>query len=496
MPDKCRFNARQLMKKAIDTMRQSISEPRSDGKVSPKVGAVLFLNGEILTACRGELRHGDHAEYTLLERKNRDRALDGGILFATLEPCAPGARSHPKLSCAERIVNARIAKVYIGIEDDDPSVARKGMEYLEKHGVEWEMFDRDLQREIYEENKEFFAWARSQAGWEEPPPASTKLSDLEDTVEGTTPGDFSPAALEHYRQDASISHAHGSEEFNRLLEQQGFLTLAGDDFHPTRMGILMFGSEPRITLPEAGLLATVTFPDGTQARHNFEEALVLIPDAVERWLQSILPQIIDRSQMKRKETVDLPFEMIREGIVNALVHRDYEIKGAKCQLQVTADTITILSPGHPIKPITLEQLQEFDAPMISRNPALHYVFYRMGLAEERGIGLSSLRDRAKDLRLPIPRFSFRDPYLSLTVYRSKEAAVRSVPSEVSSKLNKSQAKGWQWVSTQEFFTSKDYVEKEKVSERTALRHLYDFIELGLIEKEGSGPSTKYKVLRV
>ena len=95
------FDPLQLMERAIAAMKKSISEPREDGNASPKVGAVLWKpDGTIETASRGELRDGDHAEFTLLERKNRQNALDGCILFATLEPCAPGARSHPKLSCA------------------------------------------------------------------------------------------------------------------------------------------------------------------------------------------------------------------------------------------------------------------------------------------------------------------------------------------------------------------------------------------------------------
>jgi ATP-dependent DNA helicase RecG len=47
-------------------------------------------DGTVEAAYRGELRDGDHAEYALLERKNRDKKLDGAVLFATLEPCAPG----------------------------------------------------------------------------------------------------------------------------------------------------------------------------------------------------------------------------------------------------------------------------------------------------------------------------------------------------------------------------------------------------------------------
>ena len=105
---------RELMELAIEIMRQSVPEPRPDGKASPKVGAVLVKpDGKIETAYRGELRHGDHAEFTLLERKNRGNKLDGSILFATLEPCAPGTRRDPKVDCAERIRLAA-AKVYVG----------------------------------------------------------------------------------------------------------------------------------------------------------------------------------------------------------------------------------------------------------------------------------------------------------------------------------------------------------------------------------------------
>ena len=132
------FDPKVYMKMAVEVMKKSIPEKRRDGKISPKVGSVLVspAGKYFITAARGELRDGDHAEYTLLERKHRDKDLTGYYLFATLEPCAPGARRHPKLGCAERIVNARIAKVWIGIEDPDPTVDRKGFKYLEDNNVD------------------------------------------------------------------------------------------------------------------------------------------------------------------------------------------------------------------------------------------------------------------------------------------------------------------------------------------------------------------------
>mgnify|MGYP003434023326 FL=1 len=136
-----KLSPEKYMQMAIAAMNDSIAEPRTDGKVSPKVGAVLIKpDGTTEVASRGELRFGDHAEFTLLERKNRSEKLDGSILFATLEPCAPGARRHPKLGCAERIVNARIKEVWVGIEDPDPDVDRKGIKFLEENGIKVHMF--------------------------------------------------------------------------------------------------------------------------------------------------------------------------------------------------------------------------------------------------------------------------------------------------------------------------------------------------------------------
>jgi len=129
-----------MMELAIKVMLESVVEPRIDGKPLPKVGAVLVkADGTVQTACRGELRHGDHAEYTLLDKKNRTERLDGSTLYATLEPCRTKSRKHPKLGCAERIVAARIKELYIDTTDPDPKV-KGSIEYLQSEGVTVHMF--------------------------------------------------------------------------------------------------------------------------------------------------------------------------------------------------------------------------------------------------------------------------------------------------------------------------------------------------------------------
>jgi len=490
-------NERKMMELAVKVMGNSISEPRDDDKASPKVGAVLVkTNGDIETACRGELRYGDHAEYTLLERKNRGSRLEGAVLFTTLEPCAPGSRHHPKLSCAERIQLARIAKVWVGVVDRDPKVDRKGIEFLRKAGIEVEMFDRDLQETILTENKKYFSEALERAAEAKRKIEPVPLSPLEGRWRNTETGDFSNEALEQYRKSAGIKDSISSVAFTRRLILQGVLTVgATGDAKPTGFGVLLFGREPRLAMPQAGLLATIRYPSGSDETRDFDGPAVLVPDALEKWLRDKLPNVIDRNQMQRREIPALPFELVREAVVNALVHRDYAIAGGKCQLVVTEDTVTIRSPGAPIPPITLEQMQTFNAPMLSRNPQLHYVFARMELAEERGMGLRSMKERAEKLGLPLPKYTFDDPYVVLTLFRTAEGATMLLPGRILEELSKDEKVGWQFVASKTTISAVQYARHMKYTDRQARRHLRKFADLGLLRRTGAGPYTEYHVVR-
>ncbi|MEI6195072.1 MAG: ATP-binding protein, partial [Verrucomicrobiota bacterium] len=448
MPKKPKFEPRKLMEKAIAVMKQSINEPRADKKASPLVGAVLVKpDGTVDTAFRGELRHGDHAEFTLLERKHRDERLDGSVLFATLEPCAPGARKHPKLACAERIVNARIAEVWVGIEDPDPTVDRQGIRYLEDNGVKVHLFDLDLQEQIREVNKEFIAQALKRAAEAKDGKAGkpTPLSQWDEALAGVSQADLASDALARYRERTKIPDKTTSAGFLQRLERQGLLRRRGSKLVPTGFGFVLFGKSPREVLHHAGLNATIEYPDGTHEIKNFDGPTILIPDAVEKWLRPKLPNVIDRSRMTRAERAAVPFELVREAVINALVHRDYDLTGATCHLMVTADTVTVRSPGAPLLPITLEQMQDFTAPMYNRNPKLQFAFGGTKLVEGRGFGMRTFGEAAAKHALPVPKYAFDGLYLNLTIYRHGQAAVEAMDTAMLDQLSKSERAGWAWL---------------------------------------------------
>lgn len=487
---------RDLMEQAVEVMKNSIHENRDDGKSSPAVGAVLYMpNGTIETAYRGELREGDHAEFTLLERKKRDTKLDGSVLFTTLEPCAPGARGEGKLPCAERIILARIKDVWVGIEDPDPKVDRKGISHLQKHGVTVRMFDRDLQEIIRTANAKFISQAIERAAKAaEEKEESIHLTPLEIAETAAVLTDLSDEALQRFISAAKLPESLGSEAFNRRLLQQGLIEQKDSKLVPTGYGILLFGKQPRLSLPQAGLLATLEHPNGQVENRDFDGPMVLIPEDVEQWLKDKLPNLITRTGMKRAEESTIPFELIREAIVNALVHRDYEIRGAKCQIIVAHDSIRIMSPGMPLPPITIEQMKSFTAPMLSRNPQLNYVFAQMGLAEERGLGMKTLKSVPQSRGLPLPKFVINQPYLVLQLFSNAESVAETLEPSAINSLNQDEKVGWKYLTTQTTITAPSYSEALGFDERKTQRHLRKFINLGLIHRIGQGRATRYELV--
>lgn len=148
-----------MMRVAIEEARKSEAE---NGGPHPNVGVVVVRQGKIIgKAHRGEFALGDHAEYTVLERKLKDEALTGATLYTTLEPC--NKRSPQKTPCAERIIARRIARVVIGILDPNPSIQSRGFFTLKSARIVVDMInDAKLESEIEGLNRVFIEAQRAE----------------------------------------------------------------------------------------------------------------------------------------------------------------------------------------------------------------------------------------------------------------------------------------------------------------------------------------------
>jgi pyrimidine deaminase RibD-like protein len=142
---------RKFARLAIDAARQSV--PEKDGRLHPSVGAVVVKSGEVIAAAhRGEVE-GNHAEYLALEKKLADDAVAGATVYTTLEPCT--TRNHPKIPCAERLIERKVGRVVIGMLDPDPRITGRGQRRLRSANIITEFFPHDLMSEVEELNREF-----------------------------------------------------------------------------------------------------------------------------------------------------------------------------------------------------------------------------------------------------------------------------------------------------------------------------------------------------
>ena len=141
---------RRFARLAIEEARKSVPE---DERIHPRVGVVVVKDGRVLaTAHRGEFPQC-HGEFIALEKKLADVSLAGSTVYTTLEPCT--SRNHPKVPCAVRLAERKVARVVIGMLDPDNRISGRGQRALRKAGIATGLFDHDLMTEIEELNRDF-----------------------------------------------------------------------------------------------------------------------------------------------------------------------------------------------------------------------------------------------------------------------------------------------------------------------------------------------------
>jgi len=489
-----RKDPKEYMKLAVEVMKKSIPE-RKKNDPSPYVGAVLvFPDGSVETAYRGEYREGDHAEYTVLDKKNRHRAVSGCWLFATLEPCAPGARNAPKVSCAERIVNARVSDLWFGIEDKNPKVDHGGIDYLLKNGVRVHQFSPRFHKEIEDVNKKFMKWAYMK-NEEEKQAKNKPAAHLDERAASTNMDSLSDEALQKYLNESKRKYKPRSSAFLQELKEMDLLEYDSKTktYLPTGNAILLFGKSPRNKFPQAGIKAKVNYANGKTDTKTFDDALVLLPDEVEAWLRKVLPASIDRTTFKAEHVPSFPITVIREAVINAIAHRDYSKDGAKVQLEVYEDRIVVKSPGEPFPPITIEAMKNFTATSYSRNKKLTFVFNEMDYMEEVGLGMDTFKSIREKYNLPLPIIEYDGLNVVVTFPRTVEA-VKKAGGKAMAVLSSEELKGFEFIRVKTKVKRSEYQIEFGIDKKKAERHLNKMVKLRLIKRKGSGPSTFYEII--
>lgn len=108
-------------------------------------------------------------------------------------------------------------------------------------------------------------------------------------------------------------------------------------------------------------------------------------------------------EMDRVESEDYPITARREAIVNALIHRDYQILGSEIHIDMYDDRLEIVSPGGMIDGTQIQNLEIGKVPSMRRNTIISDVFSRLHYMDRRGSGLSRIMESYNDF-IEKPKF--------------------------------------------------------------------------------------------
>jgi diaminohydroxyphosphoribosylaminopyrimidine deaminase/5-amino-6-(5-phosphoribosylamino)uracil reductase len=136
-------------------MRVALSEARKGvGLTSPNpaVGAVLVVKNKIVARGHHRRAGSAHAEVECLTNFGRSVPADG-TLYVTLEPCSTIGRTG---ACTDAIVAAGVRKLVVGAVDPNPKHSGRGLQQLEKAGVDVHL--GLLENECSELNEAYNKW--------------------------------------------------------------------------------------------------------------------------------------------------------------------------------------------------------------------------------------------------------------------------------------------------------------------------------------------------
>ena len=258
-----------------------------------------------------------------------------------------------------------------------------------------------------------------------------------EVVEAATPADLDPALLAGYlsriRQGTPAFRRADDE---RVLLRAGVLGRAADgSARPTLAGLVALGEYPQEFFPQLFVSFVVlpatrmgeTAPDGRRFEDNRSlrgSIPAIVADAVDTARRNMRVGAIVRGA-GREDRYDFPVDVVRELVVNALMHRDYspDSRGTQVQVELYPDRLVVKNPGGLHGSVTVADLGADDAQTSSRNQTLAALLADVTLAdlptqavcENRGSGIPSVMAELRRVGMSPPTYDVTPARVAVTV---------------------------------------------------------------------------------
>jgi len=275
------------------------------------------------------------------------------------------------------------------------------------------------------------------------------------------------------------------------------------EIKPTNTGLLFFGKNPSDFIPQ-NEIRIARFKGVTRLEtidsQEVNGPIYKMLDEVKSFFRRntrIANKIVE---FKRVDIPEYPYEAIREALINAIAHRDYDRTGAPILFSVFDDRVEISNPGGVIAGLTID---EIEGKHETRNKKICEIFSQTKDMERYGTGIIKMKNLMVRHGLNEPEFLEEGDFFIVKFYGPGDKIldlVASIPDERMTDLKELGLKNVQiealtlMVNEGKVFTNELYRELFNVPRNTATRHLNKLVELEQVQKTGRGRYTKYKAV--
>jgi predicted HTH transcriptional regulator len=261
---------------------------------------------------------------------------------------------------------------------------------------------------------------------------------------------------------------------------------------PTKAAVLLFGRNPQRFLPSAEVRC-MHFHGTEVARpvpfyRIFKGNLFDQVDMAHDFVMSKLNRSVGTRAESAQAPVryEVPSDVVREAIVNAIAHRDYA-SDAAVQVSVFADRFEVWNPGQLLPPLTPEKLRHPHS-SIARNHRVCETLFLARYIEKFGTGTLMMIRECRAHALPEPDFLQHSGEFVTTVWRDwlTEKVIREL------QLNERQATAVAVLRQARKISNREYRNLTGANDRTALRDLSELVAKRLLVRSGkTGRSAFY-----
>lgn len=172
---------------------------------------------------------------------------------------------------------------------------------------------------------------------------------------------------------------------------------------PTQGAVLLFGKERHLHFPDAWVQCGRFRGRDKVEIFDQQDIHAHLPDTVaqiELFLKKHAYKTARFGAMQREDVWSIPLVMLREAIVNALIHADYAQRGTPIRIAFFDDRIDIENPGYLLPGMTVTDMLAGVSRI--RNPVIARVFRELHLSEQWGSGVRRIFAMAQAQGLPTP----------------------------------------------------------------------------------------------